>query len=164
MENLLEFTTQPIWDTVIQIRKKVKSVLEERKYPAEIIEATEIVSMELLENAVKYGVCTEDCPAVDVKIEINESDKEIGITVSNGFSSVENLEFILSRLDKLKNADNIEALYMERLEEIIANPRSGKSQLGLYRIAYETGYKLDYKLKGNRLEITGKKKIGETLP
>ena len=48
---------------------------------------------------------------------------------------------------------------MERLHEIAQNPKSGKSQLGLYRIAYETEYLLNYEISGKKLIITATKKI-----
>lgn len=153
MQETIQFSTKPIWDTVIQIRKQIKSNLESKGYEPEIVEASEIVSMELLENAVKYGTCTEECSSVDLTIDINEKEKEIKIKVCNGIVSKESVSFLLHLIDTLKASDNIELLYMNRLEEIMSNPKSGKSQLGLYRIAYETNYRLDYNVSEKKLEM-----------
>lgn len=163
MQDLLEFTTQPIWDMVIQIRKKVKFILESQQYSKDIVESTEIAAMELLENAVKYGVCTVDCPSVDLKLKSDEQKKNITIVIANGITDVDSIRTLTELLEKLKNVEDVGLLYMERLEQIMANPKSGKSQLGLLRIVYETGFNLDYKVTGTKLEIIGNKIVEETI-
>ena len=66
-------------------------------------------------------------------------------------------------INKIKNSPNLGELYMERLQEIALNPKSGKSQLGLFRIAYETGFTIDYEISGKKLIVKATKKIEDEL-
>ena len=84
----------------------------------------------------------------------DDEDKELKIAVCNGIESQEKIQDFLDLLNKIKNSNDLEGLYMERLHEIAQNPKSGKSQLGLYRIAYETEYLLNYEISGKKLIIT----------
>lgn len=116
--------------------------------------------MELFENAIKYGLSTDD--ASDVSLEISYSkEHELNISVSNGIESVESVQAFIDFLDKIKNAKDLEALYMERLKEIAENPKTGQSQLGLFRIAYETEFNLKYEISGKKITVIATKKIEE---
>ena len=129
-----------MWDIVSDIRKQIKSLVAKKSFTQEIIENMETAAMELFENAIKYGVSTQD--AIDVILDIScDESNEL----------------------KIKNSPNLGELYMERLQEIALNPKSGKSQLGLFRIAYETGFTIDYEISGKKLIVKATKKIEDEL-
>ena len=130
-----KFSARPMWDIVSDIRKQIKSLVAKKSFTQEIIENMETAAMELFENAIKYGVSTQD--AIDVILDIScDESNELRISVSNGIESHESIQGFLEFINKIKNSPNLGELYMERLQEIALNPISVKSQLGLFRIAY----------------------------
>jgi hypothetical protein len=158
----MKFSAKPIWNVVTDIRKQIKALIEKKDFTIDNIEAMEIVSMELFENAIKYGLSTDD--ATEVSLEISyDNDSELRISVSNGIESAESIQDFIDFLNKIKDATNLEALYMERLKEIAQNPKSGQSQLGLFRIAYETQFNLKYEIVGKKLTVVATKNIEDAL-
>ncbi|MBP7284378.1 MAG: hypothetical protein KBA66_22515 [Leptospiraceae bacterium] len=155
----MKFSAKPIWNIVSDIRRQIKSLVEKKDFNQDITDAMETTAMELFENAIKYGISTEDAIDVLLEISFDDEDKELKIAVCNGIESQEKIQDFLDLLNKIKNSNDLEGLYMERLHEIAQNPKSGKSQLGLYRIAYETEYLLNYEISGKKLIITATKKI-----
>ncbi len=153
----LKFSAKPVWNTVSDIRQKIKSLIAKKNFTEDVIEAMETVAMELFENAIKYGVSTED--ATDVSLEITYDENEIKVLVSNGIESNESIQSFLNLLNAILNTTDLEGLYMERLKEIAKNPKSGKSHLGLYRIAYETGFKINYEISGKKLIVLATREI-----
>ncbi len=156
----MKFSAKPIWNVVTDIRKQIKALIEKKDFTIDNIDAMEIVSMELFENAIKYGLSTDD--ATEVSLEISY-DNELRISVSNGIESIESIQHFIDFLNKIKDAPNLESLYMERLGEIAQNPKSGQSQLGLFRIAYETQFNLKYEIVGKKLTVIATKKIEDAL-
>ncbi|MBP9888177.1 MAG: hypothetical protein KBF93_17905 [Leptospiraceae bacterium] len=157
-----KFSARPMWDIVSDIRKQIKSLVAKKSFTQEIIENMETAAMELFENAIKYGVSTQD--AIDVILDIScDESNELRISVSNGIESHESIQGFLEFINKIKNSPNLGELYMERLQEIALNPKSGKSQLGLFRIAYETGFTIDYEISGKKLIVKATKKIEDEL-
>ncbi|MCB1190675.1 MAG: hypothetical protein H7A23_23145 [Leptospiraceae bacterium] len=142
-------TTQPTWSFVSAVRDKVKEELKE--YDKEIVESGEIAASELIENAIKYGVSSEDAPVVEFKFK-NEN-KKIEICVVNGIESIGSIHTLIAFMEKIKNVTNKQELYIERLREILEQPTHTRSQLGLYRILYETEFDLTYEVKGNKLTV-----------
>jgi|GEM_PF-790239 hypothetical protein len=156
----MKFSAQPVWSVVTDIRKQINSLIEKKGFTIDTLETLEIVCMELFENAIKYGLSTDD--ASDVSLEISYSkEHELNISVSNGIESVESVQAFIDFLDKIKNAKDLEALYMERLKEIAENPKTGQSQLGLFRIAYETEFNLKYEISGKKITVIATKKLEE---
>jgi len=157
-----KFSARPVWDIVSDIRKQIKSLVAKKSFTQEIIENMETAAMELFENAIKYGVSTQD--AIDVILDIScDESKELRISVSNGIESIESIQGFLEFVNKIKNSHDLTELYMERLQEIALNPKSGQSQLGLFRIAYETGFTIDYEISGKKLIVKATKRIEDEL-
>ena len=133
-----KFSARPMWDIVSDIRKQIKSLVAKKSFTQEIIENMETAAMELFENAIKYGVSTQD--AIDVILDIScDESNELRISVSNGIESHESIQGFLEFINK------------------------GKSQLGLFRIAYETGFTIDYEISGKKLIVKATKKIEDEL-
>ena len=158
MEKKMEvrFTIKPVWDTLSQIREDIQKFLEVKNIDEDLVEKADVVCLELLENAVKYGVGTPDSPDVNIWFKLEED--MLVFCVSNGVRKDENLQFLFNLIDKLNNSDDIEALYIERLQEIAKNPKNG-SQLGVYRIVYESEFNLNYELEGSKLTIEARKVV-----
>jgi hypothetical protein len=158
MEKKMEvcFTIKPIWETISNIREDILKVLKVKNVNEDTLEKSDVVCLELLENAVKYGIVTPDCP--DVKISFDLEEDVLAFYVSNGVRVDDKLQFLFELINKLKEAEDVEALYIQRLEEIAQNPRGG-SQLGIYRIVFESGFQLTYTLNGNKLTIIAQKKV-----
>lgn len=154
----MKFTARPIWNIVTDIRKQIKFLMEKKNFSIDTVDSLEITAMELFENAIKYGISTED--AVDVSLEISYDDKqELQIIVSNGIESEESITNFLELIDKIRNSNNVESLYLSRLQEIARNPKTNKSQLGLFRIAYEAEFIINYEIIGKKLIIKATKKV-----
>ncbi len=157
-----KFNAEPVWSIVSDIRKQIKSLISKKNFIEDAIENLETAAMELFENAIKYGISTAD--AIDVVLDISyDETNELKILVSNGIESIESIQNLLDFINKIKASPNIEELYMERLQQIALNPKSGKSQLGLLRIACETKFFIDYEISGNKLTIIATKQLKEEL-
>lgn len=103
--------------------------------------ATGMTVSELLENAMKYG---ESVPGMaGASYTFTVSDDAVRIEVKNGVGSEESLTELRARIDAMAAAEDKEALYVERLQQILENPSAG-GQLGLFRIACEGGFDLAY--------------------
>lgn len=152
----VSFTIRPVWEMISKIREDVQNVLKLKHVNSVIMEKADIVCLELLENAVKYGVVTPDCP--DVKISFALEGNSLVFYISNGVKIDKRLQYLFDRIDELKNSENVESLYVQRLQEIAKNPKAG-SQLGIYRVVYESDFRLDYTLEGKKLTITAQKQI-----
>lgn len=151
------FTIKPVWETISVIRGLIREALEDKRVSQELLDSTDIVCMELLENAVKFGVSTPDCS--EVVLNTDFSNAQLTLVISNGVLSRDNAGYLLDILDKVASGGDVEAMYVDRLNEIAENPKSGRSQLGILRIMYETGFQLTYKLEGQKLTLTAQRKI-----
>lgn len=146
----LEFKIEPLWKIIKEVKTQITEIMEQQKLPTSQIEFSCIVASELMENAIKYGAEIPEASKVGFTFALE--DGRINILVRNGIKSSEFLkdfQEIMSRIGKHSASD----LYLKRLEEIIQNPAVQKSQLGLYRIASETGFQLSYTLNDRILEV-----------
>ncbi|MCB1190676.1 MAG: hypothetical protein H7A23_23140 [Leptospiraceae bacterium] len=153
---LIKISIKPTWNVINDIRESIKKTLKE--YSNEIQSYSEITASELLENAIKYGISTDNAPEVDFEFKV-ESDI-IKIAVSNGIDMNDaNFKTFLKFMDNIKNSPDRQELYLKRLAEIMENPHSPQSQLGLYRIMYETNFELDYEISIDILTIVAILKV-----
>jgi hypothetical protein len=151
----IHYTITPSWQIIEDIRQKIKHDLSE-KVP-ELIDFATICSSELCENALKYGSSVENMKEIRYNLELK--DNFIFIEVSNGVNSPKDLKKIMKTIDLINRENDPETLYMNRLKELMENPKSGESQLGLFRIVYESGFRLSYKYKDAVLTIYAKRSI-----
>ncbi|MEM7183942.1 MAG: hypothetical protein AAF518_23760 [Spirochaetota bacterium] len=158
MEKKMEvrFTIKPVWDTLSQIRDDIQKFLQVKNVDEDVMEKADVVCLELLENAVKYGIGTPDSPDVNISFKLEEN--MLVFYVSNGVRQNDNLQFLFDLIDKINSSDDVEALYLERLQEIAKNPKNG-SQLGVYRIVYESEFSLKYNLEGTKLTLEARKTV-----
>ncbi|MBX3213924.1 MAG: hypothetical protein KF850_17955 [Labilithrix sp.] len=125
------------WHHIRDARTLVVEALADAS--ADLRDATAMAISELLENAMKYGESVPTLPGASYTLTV--SDQEIRIDVKNGIGATEPLEQLRARVDAMAAAEDKEALYIERLQEILENPAAG-GRLGLYRIACEGGFDL----------------------
>jgi len=137
MEAHLELSFQPMWPNVRKIRQQVGATLEachQRLRSAAVMTASELV-----ENAIKYGESVPAAPSVTFLLEATAH--QLAIRVVNGSTNALGVAELQRRVKDLSDAANKEALYLARLEQLLAHSEdSGK--LGIYRIGFEGGFDL----------------------
>lgn len=148
---------KPTWNLVKEVQVKAEKFMREKNMSSDIIDAAIMCSTELIENAVKYGAEKPDGSSID--FDLRATENMIEIVVSNGYHTEKDLQNVMEHINKIKSSDDPAALYVERLQELLDNPKPGVSQLGLYRISYEGGFKLDYRHENMTLTIVATRKI-----
>ena len=114
-----------------------------------------MTSSELVENAVKYG---ESVPAAKtVSFQLEATPEMLRIHVVNGSTNAPGVAELQRRVQELHRTDDKRALYMARLEELLAQAdESGK--LGIYRIGFEGGFDLQLDYKDHVVSVTATRK------
>lgn len=127
------------WDHIRKIRRQVGEALKE--HDPDLCSAAMMVASELIENAVKYG---EEVPAApNIALSLGLTDGQLVICVQNGCRDSVGVSELSRRVREIEEAPDKSTLYMERLEQLLADPLdSGK--LGLYRIAFEGQFDLHF--------------------
>jgi len=148
---------KPTWSIVRELQDKTAQFMSEKNKPKDISDAAIMCATELIENAVKYG--TEKPDGTNIDFELHADNEKIIIKVTNGIKSKTDSNNVIEHIDKIKSSDDAAQLYTERLMELMENPKPGVSQLGLYRIAYEGEFALDYNYKNETLTIIAQRMI-----
>ena len=154
MDNILKISITPTWHAIDDIRQKIPAMLKDIKQDA--VDAAVMVTSELLENAVKYGGKVGS--ASEIEFELSCENNLIKIQVSNVVESKNDLDDVLKHIDLIRNSTNPAELYTQRLMELLQK-NSGKTQLGLYSIAYEGEFKLDCKVNNDRLLVIAQRRV-----
>ncbi len=149
------YKIDPLWDTVKQIRDKVEASLE--NYEKEIADASKMAASELIENAVKHGSSLKGKGGIQFEFAAN--DTHIKIIVINKIHSQEDYDILKSHIDQIHTTGNPEKLYVNRLKILMENTRLVKTQLGLFRIAYEGEFDLEYKFDNEVVTVTAMREI-----
>lgn len=139
-----QFLLTPMRSVVRETRASVEGMLTDTY--ASAAAAAGIAVSELVENAIKYGT-----GSVDVRCEVVE--ELLRIVVSNGISNQTDLDEVKRHIDRINAAPDPLQLYSQRLTELMEDAPSNSSQLGLYRIAYESACRLAYTIHEGQLEI-----------
>ncbi len=138
----ISISIKPTWSIVKEIKEKADRFMSEKGALKDVKEASIMCATELIENAVKYG--TEKPGGGNIEFDLSVEDNRVVIKISNGIKSNSDITNVTEHIDKLKESDDPAQLYTDRLMELMENPKPGISQLGLYRIAYEGEFSLDY--------------------
>jgi len=146
----LVYNVDVMWDTVKKIRQQVNDMLAEKS--EEIRYASKMTASELIENAIKFGLTGGDQNGIE--FELNLVAGTISVQVSNQIINHEDYQTLKTIIEQIRDCEDPQQLYVARLMELMENPKPAKAQLGLYRIAYEGQFKLDYALTGDMLTIT----------
>jgi hypothetical protein len=154
MRPLLNTSIRPVWSSLRATRASVREVLEQ--YPSAFVDAAAMTACELLENAIKYG---EEVPAARaILFTLSLTGDTVDIVTANGCTDQGSIERLLCRIQSLRDAPSKEALYIERLEEMLLGPSEGTS-LGIYRIALEGGFELDATYADEVVTVTATRRV-----
>jgi len=153
----ISFTIKPTWSIIKKIQERTVNYMNSKGKSKDLTDATMMCVTELIENAVKYGEETNKGDNIEIDLRVHED--KITIRVTNGLSAHKDLTTVAEHIDKLKKSNNPAELYTQRLKELLDNTKPSVSQLGLYRIAYEGEFKLDYRYSDNMLTIIAERKI-----
>jgi len=150
-EVTISLSITPTWSILKEVQEKTERFMKNKNTKSEYIDATIMCTSELVENAIKYGSSFRGQNLIT--FELSASDERISIKVTNGIKDEKDMHNVKTHIDKLKKTNDPGSLYTERLRELMDNPKPGISQLGLYRIAYEGEFKLDYQYLNGVLTI-----------
>ena len=87
---------------------------------------------------------------IDFKIRRNSKPK---ISVTNEINKLYGITELEGHFNKIIGSENPDTLYEERLKYLSEESLNEKVQLGLFRILYESDFKLNYKIENNLLSI-----------
>lgn len=154
-EVTLTYSITPAWEVVQQIEVKINELYK----PAdpELLSSTTMAVSELIENAVKYS---NTSPAKKtINLNFYASNKSIVIIISNPVTNQNHVDMAIRHIERIQNTDDPQKLYIERLQQLLDNPRTTYTQLGLYRIAFEGKFQLSYGYENNILTVKALRKI-----
>ncbi len=110
-----------------------------RELPQDVRDATIMVAVELASNAIKHGVSVPELQAASIALTVTST--EICFEASNGVPSIEAMHGLQRRIEQISTAESREQLYMERLQQMLDDPRE-TGKLGLLRIGFEGRFDL----------------------
>ena len=155
MEASLNVIVPHAWHHIRQIRQRVAETL--RDCDGAFRDAAIMTASELMENAVKYG--EHVAHAKEIVFSLGIHGDRIVIQVKNGAWNVDGVRELQARVRELATTADKGALYMARLEELLAMPtESGK--LGIYRIGFEGQFDLECQYEDEIVTMTARR----TLP
>ncbi len=157
LKTLLDVSIFPVWKKITEIRNKTRDTLMLKGWDNSVIEAISMCITELTENAIKYGSNSKEQKTITIKMEVENGF--VILKVSNYVTNDKHLNTFFQIIEKIKQVDNPEQLYINRLLELRDNPQKGISKLGLYRIAFEGGLSIGYTLENNILTVIARRTI-----
>lgn len=146
----------PTWSILKEIRDKTATFMSRKGAGRDITEATIMCAVELVENAIKYGSSSPG--RSNITFDLNADSETVRIRVSNGVKDEKDALNVKTHIDRIRASGNPSALYTERLRQLMIKPRPGESLLGLYRIAYEGEFTLDYSYRDDILKVLAERK------
>lgn len=152
----ISLSITPTWSILKEVQEKTERFMKNKDTKTDIIEATIMCASELVENAIKYG--SSKTGQNNITFDLSTIDDRVLIKVCNGIKDENDALSVKTHIDKLKKTGDPGKLYTERLMQLMDNPKPGLSQLGLYRIAYEGEFKLDYIYQNGILTVLAERK------
>jgi hypothetical protein len=144
MERALQIKLRPEWDAIPTVWDPCERHLMAHGLSRDETYGLCMVVRELLENAVKYGRFADGAPPIDLLVEVGA--REVIVEVKNpvGVDS-EHLREFDRAVQWIRGFQDPFEAYVDRLKIASAQAwGSGKSGLGLTRIAYEGRCVLDF--------------------
>lgn len=150
----------PYWDNIKEVQDHIELLLADEA--KDLRNSISMATEELLENAFKYHLRNE----LNKKIKFEfKMQPNIYIGVKNIILKEDSCSYFEDLMGKLNSPEDAEALYFERLTEILNSRVKGESRLGLVRIVYEGGFSLKYIRSKLTLKVIAEKEIekGEVM-
>lgn len=130
------------WERINLLREAVARCVAAVFGDVELRDALPMVSAELLENAVKYGI-----PGTGVNLSIHAEHDSLVVFVTNEIEGVKHVDALKQRLEWLRSFPDPYEAYTAALSEIYAQAASRRAGedggLGLVRVSYEGGCRVD---------------------
>lgn len=148
----IKLEIKPDWQELDHVRESTEKFLKKCGFNEEVIHALQMVSSELVENAVKYGHFTS--PDQRIVHSIDVQDGRITVEVKNPIKETEqdHLDRLDSQIQWIRGFQNPFEAYVEKLKDVSARVlQAGESGLGLVRIAYEGQSILDFYVDENNI-------------
>jgi hypothetical protein len=149
MEQSLEREIPMDWQHVASLRQVVHDALG--YVSDDVRSAAVMVTSELVENAVKYGEATRSAPSAHFRLDTDNG--QIRIQVSNGARSEAAVAKAIRLIERIHQATDKDAFYVERQRELLESPACGGG-LGLYRIIHEGKFSLSCSYSGQVFTVT----------
>lgn len=140
-EVTISLSITPTWSILREVRDKAESFMKQKGAAHDVVESTIMCAVELVENSIKYG--SSAAGTATIHFDLGADSDRVRIMVSNGVRDEDDALRVRTNIERIKSSDDPGALYTERLQQLMEDPRPGESQLGLYRIAYEGEFTLD---------------------
>ncbi|MBP5706797.1 MAG: hypothetical protein J6W76_05895 [Spirochaetales bacterium] len=152
----LNWTIKPEYKAISDIKNQFSEQLIAEGIPFSY--DIEMGFTELMENSVKYS---QDSPNKnDIIVKIKLDNRHLVINLSNFVKTDDDVNSLTTIIDRINQYGKKENLYLNRINEIISQDGIGKSQLGLYRIAYEGDFAVAYNLiDDKKISITIEKQV-----
>jgi hypothetical protein len=145
---ILNLNIPVAWHHIRVVREAIKEELSGQSESTR--RAAMMAGSELLENALKYGVRVPDMENITFMLEANQEN--IAIEVSNGVTDVSKIQDLQQNIERIAQANDKEALYLDRLRELLLNPNE-YGKLGLYRIAFEGKFSMSFQYTAQILRV-----------
>lgn len=143
------------WTWIESVRSTVAAQLAD--HDEDLREASVMVASELAENVVKYG---EPRPGTDSgQIQLSVDDRCVRILSVNGVQAQQRVERLGEIFERLRATPDPLQLYMQRLQELLANPNQVETQTGFLRIVCEGQFALSHDYVGGVLTIAAERKL-----
>ena len=149
--SIIKHNIEPVWDRVASITDEIEDILKSKNIP--FVSSAIIVVSELIENAVKYGERGPEKSKSKIQISVSVDENKIKIEASNFIYDPLNINNVIEHIEKIKECGDPSIPYIERLHQLLDASPSEPTRIGLYRIAYEGKFKIDYKFENNWLVI-----------
>ncbi len=143
-----------VWGTAKNIMNEVETALN--KSGKGVGYAGKMVTAELIENAIKYGSHSE--AERGILFCMNFKNNKIVIEVSNRINNQDDYDNLVEHIDIINATDDIKGLYVDRLRVRMENQQK-KTQLGLYRIAYEGEFNLAHEYENNVVTVIATREV-----
>lgn len=135
----------PDWQEIERLREQIGEHLGHVGLDVDTVNAMQMVSCELLENAVKYGHFAED---PHIKYSLKVAPKRLTVEVVHPMrgDADEHFRKLDAQIQWIRGFQNAFEAYIERLKQVSLRlpGQDGESGLGLVRIAYEGQSVLDF--------------------
>jgi hypothetical protein len=153
----INLSIAPAWTMIKEVRERIGEAMNGGNYPPELIDAGVMCASELVENAIKFAPARAGAEHIKFVFRIGEG--QIAINVSNGIRDENDLSKVKEHIDKLNKSGDPSGLYLERLKELMKSLAPRETRLGLYRIAHEGEFKLDYRFQDELLTVIAERMI-----
>jgi hypothetical protein len=146
-QTVLSVTIKPDWTHIETLRLQCREFLKQCGFIIDVVEAVSMVSSELLENAVKYGIYGLD-DTIEYRLNIGKGDIVVEVKNPMDHSVASHLNKLDETIQWIRGYQNPFEAYVKKLKEVSTKFLLERgSRLGLVRIAYEGQSILDFFLE-----------------